>query len=95
MNITGYGETEWFGIGKGVRQGSFSPLDVFNLYSESIKRKSNLDDIEAGVRIGGRRIRNLRKTDDMTLLAESKEDFMKLLQTVKKENVKAGLRLKL
>ena len=58
-------------------------------------RKSNLDDIEAGVRIGGRRIRNLRKTDDMTLLAESKEDFMKLLQTVKKESEKAGLYLNL
>jgi len=70
--------------------GVFSPPQLFNLYREYIMRKSNLDDIEAGVRIGGRHINNLRYADDIALLVESKEN-LKQLQTVKKESEKAGL----
>ena len=68
---------------------------LFYLYGEYIMRKSNLDDIDDGVGIGGRCINNLRYADDTTLLAESKEDLMKLLQKVKEECEKAGLYLNL
>ena len=63
---------------------------LFNLYREYIMRKSTLDDIEAGVRTGGRGINNLRYGDYTTLLIESKEDLRKLLQTMKKESEKCG-----
>jgi len=92
---TEYGEMGWFGIGKGVRQGCILSLCSFNLYGEYIMRKSNLDDLKAGVGIGGRRINNLRYTDDTTLLAKSKENLMKLLQTVRKESEKSDLNLNL
>ncbi len=71
---TTYGNTEWFKIGKGVRQGCiFSPL-LFNLYKETITRKLDLDESIIRVKIGGRNISNLRYADNTTLLAESIQD---------------------
>ena len=75
----------------GLDRGCILSPYLFTLYSEYIMRKSNLDDIEPGVRIGGRCINNIRYADDSTLLAESKEDLMKLLQMAREESEKAGL----
>ncbi len=82
---TTYGNTEWFKIGKGVRQGCIlSPL-LFNLYAETIMRKLDLDESIIWVKIGGRNINNLRYADDTTLLAESVQDLEDLILRVKEE----------
>ena len=89
---TGHGTTDWFQIGKGVCQGCILSPCLFNLYAEYIMQNARLDEAQAGIKIAGRNINNLRYTDDTTLMAESKE-LNKLLIKVKEEGEKAGLKL--
>ena len=96
---TGHGTTDWFQIGtgwfqigKGVRQGYILSPCLFNLNAEYIMRNARLDEAQAGVKISGRNISNLRYTDDTTLMAESKEDLKSLLMKVKEESEKVGLK---
>ena len=85
---TGHGTTDWFQIGNGVCQGCiFSPCS-FNLYAEYIMRNAGLEEAQAGIKIAGRNISNLRYADDTTLMAESKEELMSLLMKVKDESEK-------
>ena len=88
---TGLGTTDWFQIGKGVRQGYiFSPC-LLNFYAEYIMRNSGLEEAQAGIKIAGRIINNLRYADDTTLMAESEEELQSLL--MKEESEKVGLKL--
>ena len=89
---TGHGTTDWFQIGKGVRQGCISSPCLFNFYAEDIMRNAGLDEAQAGIKIAGRNINNLRYADDPTLMAES-EELKSLLMKVKKESEKVGLKL--
>ena len=89
---TGHGTTDWFQIGKGVRQGCILSLCLFNLCAEYIMRNTGLEEAQAGIKIAGRNINNLRYADDTTLMAESKEELKSLLMKVK-ESEKAGLKL--
>ena len=91
--ITGHGTTDWFQIGKGVRQGCILSPCLFNLYAEIIMRNVRLDETQAGIKIAWRNINNLRNADDTTLMAESKEELKDLLMKVKKESEKVGLKL--
>ena len=68
-----HGTTDWFQIGKGVRQGCILSSCLFNLYAEYIMRNTGLEEAQAGIKIAGRSINNLRYTDDTTLMAESEE----------------------
>ena len=70
---TGHGTTDWFQIGKGVRQGCILSPCLFNLYAEHIMRNTRLEETQAGIKIAGRNINKLRYTDDTTLMAESEE----------------------
>ena len=70
----GHGKTDWFQIGKGVRQGCILPPCLFNLYAEHIIRNAGLEEAQAGIKIAGRNISNLRYTDDTTLMAERKRN---------------------
>ena len=70
---TGHGTTDWFQIGKGVRQGCILSPSLFNFYAEYIMRNTGLDEAQAGIKIAGRKINNLRYADDTTLTAESEE----------------------
>ena len=88
---TGHGTTDWFQIGKGVRQ-VLSPC-LFNLYAEFIMRNAGLEEAQAGIKIAGRNINNLRYADDTTLMAESEEEHKSLLKKVKVESEKVGLKL--
>ena len=90
---TGHGTTDWFQIGKGVRQGCILSPCLFNLYAEYIMRNARLDEAQAGIKTSGRNINNLRYADDSTLMAESKEELKSLLMKVKKESKNAGLKL--
>ena len=90
---TGHGTTDWCQIGKGVRQGCVLSPCLFNLYAEYIMRNAGLDEAQAGIRIAGRNINNLRYADDTTLMAESKEKLKNLLMKVKEESEKVGLKL--
>ena len=90
---TEYGTTDWFQIGKGVCQGCILSPCLFNLYAEYIVRNTGLDEAQAGIKIAGRNINNLRYADDTTLKAESKEELKSLLMKVKEESEKAGLKL--
>ena len=90
---TGHGTTDWFQIGKGVCQGYILPLCLFNLYAEYIMRNARLDEAQAGIKIAGRNINNLRYADDTTLMAESKEELKSLLLKLKEEGEKVGLKL--
>ena len=72
---TGHGTTEWFQIGKGVHQGCIWSPWLFNLYVEYIMRNDRLDEAQAGMKIAGRNINNLRYADDTTLMAESEEEL--------------------
>ena len=84
---------DWFQIRKGVRQGCiFSPC-LFNFYAEYIIWNARLDEAQAGIKIGGRNINNLRYADDTTLMAESEEELKSLLMKVKEESEKSGLKL--
>ena len=89
---TGHGTTDWFQIGKGVRQGCILSPCLFNLCAEYIMRNAGLDEAQAGIKIAGRNINNLRYADNTTLMAES-EDLKSLLMKVKEESEKAGLKL--
>ena len=88
-----YGTTDWFRVEKGIWQGCLLSPCVFNLYAEHIVRNSGLDELQAGIKIGGRNINNLRYADDTTLMAESEEELKSLLMRVKEESEKAGLKL--
>ena len=90
---TGRGTTDWFQIGKGVHQGCILSPCSFNLYAEYIMWNAGLDEAQAGVKIAGRNINNLRYADDTTLMAEREEELKSLLMKVKEENAKAGLKL--
>ena len=72
---TGHGTTDWFQIGKGVRQGCILSPCLFNLYAEYIMRNAGLEEAQTGVQIAGRNINNLRYADDTTLMAESEEEL--------------------
>ena len=87
---TGHGTTDWFQIGKGVRQGCILSPCLFNLYAEYYMRNAGLEEAQGGMKIAGRNISNLRYADDTTLMAESKE-LKSLL--VKEESEKVGLKL--
>ena len=89
---TGHGKTDWFQIGKGVRQGCILSPCLFNLNAEYIMRNAWLNEAEAGSKIAGRNINNLRYADDTTLVAES-EELKSLLMKVKEESEKSGLKL--
>ena len=90
---TGHGTTDWFQIGKGVHQGCMLSPCLFNLYAESIMRNTGLEEVQAGIKIAGRNINNLRYADETTLMAESKEELKSLLMKVKEESEKVGLKL--
>ena len=88
---TGHGQ--WFQIGKGVRQGCILSPCLFNLHAEYIMRNSGLEEAQAGIKIAGRNINNLRYADDTTLKAESEEELKSLLMNLKEESEKVGLKL--
>jgi len=90
---TGHGTTEWFQRGKGVCQGCILSPCLFNLNAEYIMRNARLEEAQAGIKIAGRNINNLRYADDTTLMAESKEELKSLLMKVKEESEKAALKL--
>ena len=85
---TGHGTTDWFQIGKGVHQGCTLSPCLFNLYAEYILRNTELEEAQAGTKIAGRNINNLRYADDTTLMAESEEELKSLLMKVKEETEK-------
>ena len=89
---TGHRTIGWFQIGKGVRQGCILSPCLFNLYAEYTKRNAELDKAQAGVKIAGRNISNLRYTDDTTFMAESEEELKSLLMKAKEESEKVGLK---
>ena len=89
---TGHGTTDWFQIGKGVRQSCILLPCLFNLYAEYITQNAGLDEEQAGIKIARRNINNLRYTDDTTLMAESKEGLKSLLMKVKEKIEKVGLK---
>ena len=90
---TGHGTTDWFRIGKGVRQGCILSPCLFNFYAEYIMRNTGLEETQAGIKIAWRNINNLRYADDTTLMAESEEELKSLLMKVKEEREKVGLKL--
>ena len=90
---TGHGTTDWFQIGKGVGQGCILSPCLFNLYAEYIMQNAGLGEAQAGVKIAGRDINNLRYADDTTLMAESEEELKSLLMKMKEESEKVGLKL--
>ena len=90
---TGHGTTDWFQIGKGLCQNCILSPCLFNLCAEYIMRKAGLDEAQAGIKIAGRNISNLRYADDTTLMAESEEELKNLLMKVKEESEKVTLKL--
>jgi len=90
---TGHGTTDWFQIGKGVCQGCLLSPCLFYLYAEYIMRNAAMEEAQAGIKIAGRNINNLRQADDNTLMAESEEELKSLLMKVKVESEKVGLKL--
>ena len=86
-------DMEQFQIGKGVCQGCILSSCIFNLYAEYIMRNTGLEEAQAGIKIAGRNINNLRYADDTTLMAESEEELKSLLMKVKEESEKVGLKL--
>ena len=89
---TGHGTTDRFQTGKGVHQGCIVSPCLFNLYAEYIMRNVGLAEAQAGIKIAGRNINNLRYADDTTLVVESKEELKSLLMKVKEESNKVGLK---
>ena len=92
-NRTGYETTDWFQIGKGVRQVCILSPCLFNLHAEYIIRNAGLEEAQPGIKIAGRNINNLRCADDTTLMAESEEELKSLLMKVKEESEQVGLKL--
>ena len=90
---TGHGTTDWFQIGKGVRKDCILSPCLFNFYAEYIMINAGLEETQAGIKIAGRNINNLRYADDTTLMAESEEELKSLLMKVKEESEKVGLKL--
>ena len=90
---TGHGTMDWFQIGKGVCQGCILSPCLFNLCAEYIMRNAGLDEAQAGIKIAGRNINNLRYADGTTLMAESEEELKSLLMKVKEESEKVDLKL--
>ncbi|KAM7245013.1 hypothetical protein CapIbe_003539 [Capra ibex] len=90
---TGHGTTAWFQIGKGVHQGCILSPCLFNFCAEYIMRNTGLEEAQAGIKIAGTNINNLRYADDSTLMAESEEELKSLLMKVKEESEKVGLKL--
>ena len=89
----GHGTTAWFQIGKGVRQGCILSPCLFNFYAEYIMRNAGLEETQAGIKIAGRNINNLRYADDTFLMAESEEELKSLLMKMKEESENIGLNL--
>ena len=92
---TGHGTTDWFQIGKGVRQGCVLSPCLFNLYAEYIMQNARLDEAQAGIKTAGKNINNLRYADVTTLMAESEEERKSLLMKMKEESENSGLKLKI
>ena len=90
---TGHGTTDLFQIGNGARQGCILSPCLFNLYAGYIMRNAGLEEAQAGVKIAGRNINNLRYADDTTLMAENEEELKRLLMKVKEGSEKVGLKL--
>ena len=90
---TGHGTTNWFQIGKGVRQGCMLSPCLFALYAEYIMQNARLNEAQAGIKIAGRNINNLRYANCTTFMAENEEKLKSLLMTVKEESGRAGLKL--
>jgi len=82
---------DWLRIGKGVRQGCILSPCLFNLYAEYTVCNARVDEAQAGIKIAGRNINNLRYADNTILMAESEKDLKRLLMKVKEESEKAGL----
>ena len=85
---TGHGTTDWFQIGKGVCQGCILSPCLFNLYAEYIMTNTGLEEAQAGIKLAGRNINNLRYADDTTLMAENEEELKSLFISVKEESEK-------
>ena len=90
---TGHGTTDWFQIGKRVRQGCILSPCLFNFYAEYIMRNAGLEEAQAGIEIAGRNINNLRYADDTALMAENEEELKSLLMKVKEDSEKVRLKL--
>ena len=90
---TGHGTIDWFQKGKGVRQGCILSPCLFNLCAEDIMRNAGLEEAQAGIKIAGRNINNLRYSDDTTSMADSEEELKSLSMKVKEESEKLGLKL--
>ena len=90
---TGHGTKDWLQIGKGVHQGCILSPCLFHLYAEYIMRDAGLEEAQAGLKIAGRNINNLRYADDTTLMAESEDELKSLLMKVKEESENVGLKL--
>ena len=90
---TRHGTRDWFQIRKGVHQGCILSHCLFNFYAEYIMRNAGLEEVQAGIKIAGRNINNLRYIDDTTLMAESEEELKSLLMKEKEESEKVGLKL--
>ena len=89
----GHGTIDWFQTGKGVCQGCILSPCLFNLHAEYLIRNAGLEEAQAGIKIAGRNINNLRYADDTSLMAESEEELKSLLMKVKEESEKVGLQL--
>ena len=89
---TGHGTTYWFQIRKGVRQGCILSICLFNFYAEYIMQNARLDEVQAGIKIAGRNVSNLRYADNITRMEESVEELKSLLMKVRKESGKVGLK---
>ena len=90
---TGHGTTDWFQIGKGVRQGCILSPCLLNFYAEYIMRNAGIEEAQAGIKMTRRNINNLRYADDTTLMAEREEELKSLLMKLKEESEKVGLKL--
>ena len=90
---TGHGKTDWFQIGKGVRQGCILSPCLFNFYAEYIMRNAGQEEAQTGIKIAARNISNLRYADDTTLMAESEQELKSLSMKSKEESEKVGLKL--
>ena len=90
---SGHGTIHWYQIGKGVCQHCVLSPCLFNFYAESIMRNAGLEETQAGIKIAGRNINNIRYADDTTLMAESEEELKSLMMKVKEESKKVGLKL--